>query len=193
MCDEGIDTQASCNDDTCTCMQESIHVHVHTPLLHTIVHSAQQISSSCKLVVYVHFTTTYRFSCLQRVYKYYFPQGDMDLEASVCTQVTTTYKASCGTTHVMYRCILAHYPIHVQVMSQAAQKFVGEHDFRNFCKVRLGLLRYTYFEHFFISFYASKYLLSISSKCRPINMESFMYLQYLADIHVPWCFLFTCM
>ena len=40
---------------------------------------------------YVQITTTctYRFSCLQRVYKYYFPQGDMDLEVSVCTQVTT--------------------------------------------------------------------------------------------------------
>ena len=47
--------------------------------------------------MYDHFTTTYRVSCLQRVYKYYFPQGDMDLEASVCTHVTTTYKALCGT------------------------------------------------------------------------------------------------
>ena len=42
-----------------------------------------------------------RFSCLQRIYKYYFPAANVD----------------------------------ISVMNKAAQKFVGEHDFRNFCKM----------------------------------------------------------
>jgi tRNA pseudouridine38/39 synthase len=43
-----------------------------------------------------------RFSCLYRVYKYFFPIGTMDVE----------------------------------LMREAAGKLVGEHDFRNFCKVK---------------------------------------------------------
>ena len=119
------------------CTNAHVHTH-HTHIQSFLQHNNSVAVVNCCLCSFHYYT--YRFSCLQRVYKYYFPQGDMDLEASVCTQVTTTYKALCGTTHVMYRCILAHYPIHVQVMSQAAQKFVGEHDFRNFCKVRLNWL-----------------------------------------------------
>uniref|UniRef100_M1D2V4 tRNA pseudouridine synthase n=1 Tax=Solanum tuberosum TaxID=4113 RepID=M1D2V4_SOLTU len=42
-----------------------------------------------------------RFSCLSRVYKYFFWQGNLNITA----------------------------------MQTAAEKFLGEHDFRNFCKM----------------------------------------------------------
>ncbi|RUS72416.1 hypothetical protein EGW08_019821, partial [Elysia chlorotica] len=45
-----------------------------------------------------------RFSCKKRVYKYYFPKGNLDIEK----------------------------------MKDAAQKLVGEHDYRNFCKMDVG-------------------------------------------------------
>ncbi|XP_046850164.1 tRNA pseudouridine(38/39) synthase-like [Xenia sp. Carnegie-2017] len=45
-----------------------------------------------------------RFSCMHRMYKYYFPRGNLDLKR----------------------------------MNEAGQKFVGEHDFRNFCKMDIG-------------------------------------------------------
>ena len=45
-----------------------------------------------------------RFSCKTRVYKYFFPAADLDID----------------------------------LMHEAAQKLVGEHDFRNFCKVDVG-------------------------------------------------------
>ncbi|XP_028394094.1 tRNA pseudouridine(38/39) synthase-like [Dendronephthya gigantea] len=42
-----------------------------------------------------------RFSCVYRMYKYYFPAGDFDIE----------------------------------LMNKAGKRFIGEHDFRNFCKM----------------------------------------------------------
>ncbi|CAB4005365.1 tRNA pseudouridine(38 39) synthase-like [Paramuricea clavata] len=45
-----------------------------------------------------------RFSCLYRMYKYYFPAANFDIER----------------------------------MNEAGKKFIGEHDFRNFCKMDVG-------------------------------------------------------
>ena len=69
-----------------------------------------------------------RFSCLQRTYKYFFPLGKMNLE------VRSSAHNVMQTTLVI---------VTLQAMRGAAQRFLGEHDFRNFCRV--SLLYYTYF------------------------------------------------
>uniref|UniRef100_A0A914RNW6 Uncharacterized protein n=1 Tax=Parascaris equorum TaxID=6256 RepID=A0A914RNW6_PAREQ len=54
-----------------------------------------------------------RFSCTKRVYKYAFPRGDFDLE------VTSIFKA----------------------IQKASSLLVGEHDFRNICRIDLNKAR----------------------------------------------------
>ena len=64
-----------------------------------------------------------RFSCISRTYKYFFPRGNMNLDVSYCMSSCTS---------------LLWLSMAMQVMRQAAQVFIGQHDFRNFCKVSIA-------------------------------------------------------
>ena len=89
-----------------------------------------------------------RFSCVQRTYKYFFPKGDMNLEVwerkMLLNFELIDIAVSSNTIDiilsVLYRinCMLIILFCD-QAMRTAALYFIGEHDFRNFCKVKLLL------------------------------------------------------
>nr|CAG4644054.1 EOG090X083V [Lepidurus arcticus] len=60
-------------------------------------------------------TFSARFDCIRRTYKYFFPQGDLNIER----------------------------------MQEAGRFLIGEHDFRNFCKMDVGNGVVTYFRNVF--------------------------------------------
>ena len=102
-----------------------------------------------------------RFSCLYRTYKYFFPRGTMDVEVCVyvymhvhaylcvCAHVCVYDVCMCVCVRASVRaCVCVYvtprglclwyvyiYYIFKQRLQVAVGKFVGEHDFRNFCKV----------------------------------------------------------
>lgn len=73
-----------------------------------------------------------RFSCLSREYRYLFWRGTLDI--LVCI------RPSCMLFHPLLDSSLAatnssFFYFDDQAMQKAAEKFIGEHDFRNFCKM----------------------------------------------------------
>ncbi|KAG0696643.1 tRNA pseudouridine(38/39) synthase [Chionoecetes opilio] len=72
-----------------------------------------------------------RFDCHQRTYKYFFPRGNLDL------QVLHEEAKPLGL-------IVSWLKTKVQAMNTAGQYMVGEHDFRNLCKMDVanGVVNY---------------------------------------------------
>ena len=73
-----------------------------------------------------------RFNCLHRTYKYFFPRGNMDIDVRYILQQYIVLYSSCA----IICFSLYKSERNLQEMRVGAQKLVGEHDFRNFCRVR---------------------------------------------------------
>lgn len=65
-----------------------------------------------------------RFNCCRRTYKYFFPRGNLNIQVIYIKQISIA---------LSFVCNVENYSS--QKMLEGAQHFVGEHDFRNFCKL----------------------------------------------------------
>ncbi|KRX47184.1 tRNA pseudouridine(38/39) synthase [Trichinella murrelli] len=75
-----------------------------------------------------------RYNCTSRQYKYFFPKGALNLKVSTVVDFPHFSAIVALFSNFRHGTICEYF----QLMEQASKRLIGEHDFRNFCKIDMS-------------------------------------------------------